>query len=166
MVLLVAAAAMALGAAPAAGHKPPMGEWRWPDARVLVHDETGDKAVAAAVGAWDATGVVHVETTTAPCTTGEACVTVSVRALTPNLGGWSTWTLDGDRPLSCTVWLNTTPARPLTDAEWVDVALHEMGHCLGLPHTTEGPSVMQETVQPLTEPTEVDSEALRALYLP
>jgi hypothetical protein len=153
-----------VGAAPAevAAHTP--GAPRWTAETLYVHDETGRPEVAHAVGSWDHLSRLHLAATATPCTSGEACIEVGVRALNPTLGGWATWHTANGAITACTVTINATPAYPLTMAQRDDVALHELGHCLGLGHSAQRPSVMDETVEPLTGPTNVDGEALRALY--
>lgn len=152
---------------------------RWSEKRVLVypHGNLRGWHTERAIEAWHALGVVDITIVTAPCTGMTGCITVWQTAPRPVLGveAWDGLALPsyqqspadyerrgGVLPMSeCSIMLNNTTPR-----FWRGfITLHEMGHCLGLPHSAEHGSAMNDDGRyPATAPSPYDAGSLRSLY--
>ena len=136
---------------------------QWAQHTVTVSDPSGTREVAKAVRAWDRATPLRLVYTTRPCT---GCIHVWFGTL--QQGDWSAQsdrTLDGSTITGCSVgiaaWYKPTYSLFST------VVLHELGHCLGLAHTTDTtiPSVMQATATvEYDRPTDDDVGQLALLY--
>jgi predicted Zn-dependent protease len=136
---------------------------QWAQRTVTVSDPSGTRKVARAVRAWDKTTPLRLVYTTKPCT---GCIHVWFGTLDD--GGWSAQssrTVDGSTITDCSLGIASwyKPTFSLFDT----VALHELGHCLGLAHTSDTtiPSVMQAVATvDYDRPTAYDIGQLALLY--
>ena len=136
---------------------------QWAQHTVTVSDPSGTREVAKAVRAWDRVTPLRLVYTTRPCT---GCIHVWFGTL--QQGDWSAQsdrTLNGSTITDCSVGIAAwyKPAYTLFST----VVLHELGHCLGLAHTTDTtiPSVMQATATvDYDRPTAYDVGQLALLY--
>jgi predicted Zn-dependent protease len=136
---------------------------QWAQTTIVVSDPSHTHKVADAVRAWDRVTPLRLAYTTKPCT---GCVTVWFGTL--EQGDWSAQSsriLDGSIITGCSIGIASwyKPAYSLFDT----TILHELGHCLGLAHTSDItiPSVMQAVATvDYTRPTAYDVGQLALLY--
>ena len=147
---------------------------RWATSTITVHAPgrlLGWK-LTRAINAWNATGLVAITTTPVPCTDDvTGCITVNQTSpyRVPGAGrSWngyaSSWVWPDSGLLArCTVTLNNTTARKFR----LPTLTHELGHCLGLPHSDVPWSVMNgSSLVQGPAPTGSDVSRLGALYAP
>lgn len=135
--------------------------WRW-SGPIRVHDATGDPrwGVALAAHQWAASGV-PIEVSPEPCT---GCITVTVDS-TLTYAGLAQWSVSAGIATSCRVRLLSGHAA----MPWAHhIALHEIGHCLGLDHNARDRkgSVMNALASSgaALVPSSWDLRNLRGLY--
>jgi predicted Zn-dependent protease len=136
---------------------------RWAQTTITVSDPSGTREIAKAVRAWDRVTPLRLAYTTKPCT---GCITVWFGTL--QQGNWSAQsqrTLDGSTITGCSVGIASWYKSAFS--LFSTVVLHELGHCLGLAHTSEVtiPSVMQAVATvDYDRPTAYDVGQLALLY--
>jgi hypothetical protein len=140
-------------------------------------DATAKAQAAIAAAQWDAVSTaLHVTYATCGVGANEIPMTIGLRAGATQFGE-TTWTEQGGEFVSAEIQYNesgavewaTDLASTLGDDAivqvWLQLFCHEMGHALGLAHTTAQDSCMQTAVStPFTKPGAGDKTALIALY--
>lgn len=167
--VVLAAVGLAVGAAaPSQAAKPAptlnaayWGHWATP---ALVYDATGGNnsyKVSEAVSEWRKSGWNVVMTTDA----SKANITVSAaQATTADAIGDATLVTSGSVITGCTVHLDPLFATMYAGEH---LAIHELGHCGGLPHSSSTKSVMYPSTNSntaLTKPTAADIRWMAGNY--
>ena len=167
----------AIAHAQAAGAVPSRHVARWPDRfdaplRVFVDpaphagwSEAHQRAVRAAFDRWVATGIpLRLAFVTAP---GAAEVTVrTVDRFPDGISGRTTWRRDGAGWMqhgAIVLARYAADGSLLTAEELHAVALHEIGHLLGLPHVSDGEQIMASRIR-VRSLSPADEHAVRRLY--
>lgn len=159
-LLGLAACIVALLAAVVTRAEPQTVTYRWHVATVKVYAPAtpGQWRVNAAIRAWNANGNVRLVRVWAPCT---GCIRVRYVSTDATWVGLSTISYGLDADIThCRIDMQRRYAYRY--GVW-GVTAHEVGHCLGLLHTTYRPSVMAPSRIALA-PTWRDLQLLRALY--
>ena len=160
----LAAALLALVLAPwSASASAPSERWAVPV--VQVHSTAPDASwhVNRAIAQWNKRGAVRLERVYAPCA---GCVTITETSVPMEPLGYEwkglsyAWATGGiiER---CDILLDPNNAGKFAQG----TSTHELGHCLGLPHTEAKWSIMNEgSVARIFHPRRRDYERLAALY--
>jgi hypothetical protein len=125
--------------------------------------------VARIVRQWnEATSVLQLVLTTEPC---QGCITISqsrdramFRYESGTVGGFADYTATGGVMQQCDIWMNMNRFFPFWPDRRRSLIAHEIGHCLGLGHTTLSDTVMGPSIR--YGPTWLDRRWLAQLYGP
>lgn len=161
--VVLAAVGLAVGAAaPSQAAKPTptvtaayWGHWA---TQALVYDSTGGKnsyKVAEAVSEWRKSGWNVAMTTDA---TKANIMVLSEQATSDNAVGDATLVSSGGVITGCTVRLDPIFATMYAGEH---LAIHELGHCGGLPHSTSSKSVMYPSTNSNTAMTKPTAQDIR-----
>jgi predicted Zn-dependent protease len=134
-------------------------------------DDTDRARVIAALDRWEETGIpLHFSVIDGPAdSVRDADITVCwVRQFSRSYNGWTTLATDRGqiRRAAVVLALNDPHGDALSDAVRSAVAMHEMGHAIGLRHATDSTALMWPVAGARDGLSPSDVEAVRRLYFP
>jgi len=140
--------------------------WAWGKATITIADRTHTTEAKDAARRWDAVSPLSL-----PVKGGQdADITIRWGDLSAyGYAGTADWTFGSDgRPTHCEIVLSDRYKNRQLRQQWATtILLHELGHCLGLAHTTDltVPSVMRAVAgSNFKYPQPYDIDQLRTLY--
>lgn len=132
--------AIIAGAAPAHADG---GLLAWPKDHVYVVDQTGGgwpvERAAANLGANSPLDLTRVTS----CPSGGQCIYLKVKSIPGQQDGYTSWSyVNGHDITTATVWLDSWQTNRLSARNELGLTTHELGHAIGLPHSTSKSSIM------------------------
>ena len=162
-LLVVAIMALAMGTSPAGAEEEPFtGRWDGATVKIYIDPNVYDNRwrINDAIGDWRDFDIVDITLVKEPC---EGCITVSkvrpykAEGIDVKWHGIAWAWAQGDLLVDCHIELSNRTPTHLRQG----VLGHEIGHCLGLPHTQHPNSIMNLYNRP---PTSFDWWRLHTLY--
>jgi hypothetical protein len=120
--------------------------------------------VKAAAERWDDGNPVDFRYTTAGCPKGAQCVIVKQAELAAPTVGVTSIARVGQDIKSVTITLDTTFGRTSSSAKRRNTSCHELGHSLGLKHTSDRTSCMLSYSSTVKYPSRTDVKTLNSMY--